>query len=629
MTCNLSTVSLTADKIAVPATTGWTKPEEWPDISNVKDGEINLLLSNGAGVVFHLEVDDTSKTYSVDWGDGTVDNILASTAFEPGHIYTEGIGGTYCTELGYWVYKVRIYSAANLTRFYIKRHPVYLTGQAAPILWAIIASKTITSMDSMFSGTSCVASLMQSCQIKYLDSCITVAFAFRSCTALTELILPSSWGSVQNATSMLDSCGSLVKVNLPSSWGNITKTISMMNACKALSSVELPSSWGNVDDVSNMFLSCSSLIKIKLPSSWGNVLSTSYMLNYCTALSIVNLPKSWGKVINASNMLQYTLIKRVEFTDWGINGSVTNVTFMLGNCIALTEVVLPDSVSSITAAGSFLSGCYSLKTVSNLGFLGSLNAECDLWNLLNEDEIITGSLVFASKIKQISITGTSSIRCKINGLRLVNPNSTFGTGAPQISVAYTSLSKEALAELFNDLPTGLTSKTINITGATGNDTISVSTTIASGAKIATVASTSSIQVGMELVNAAAMTVARSVTFTEATSTVNRAAHGMYNGKKICFKGVGSVTTISVSRPYFVVNVTTDTFQVSLTEGGDPVTFIGSGSGNFVCVPTVLSIDSTTQITIDVPAYAGLSSAATTFSLLKKSIAILKGWSVTG
>lgn len=68
-----------------------------------------------------------------------------------------------------------------------------------------------------------------------------------------------------------------------------------------------------------------------------------------------------------------------------------------------------------------------------------------------------------------------------------------------------------------------------------------------------------------------------VTFTASTSTVNRTAHGFANGKAVTFWNIAGTTGVVNGQVYYVINRTADTFQVSLTPGGDPVTLTGDGT----------------------------------------------------
>ena len=242
----------------------WTKPAEWIDISTVGDNEINLLVSDGTGISFATTV-ASSGTYTIDWGDGTVETGRASgTTYQHQYNYS---GGTYCANLGYWVYKVRIYGATgNITRWQVKRHSFTTRKQYLNILWAVFGTTALTDCSSTFYDTVGLTAVCQELQ---------------ACT------LPTSWKSVTTTSYMFNNCSSLSSIVLPTSWGSVTTTSAMFSSCYALSSITLPTSWGSVSNTSNMFAYCSSLLSIVLPTSWGSVTTVLSMFNGCYSLKTI------------------------------------------------------------------------------------------------------------------------------------------------------------------------------------------------------------------------------------------------------------------------------------------------------------------------------------------------------
>ena len=213
-------------------------------------------------------------------------------------------------------------------------------------------------------------------------------------------------------------------------------------------------------------------------------------------------------------------------------------------------------------------------------------------------------------------------------IRLTNNASLYSDATPQINVTYTSLVKSALETLLYDIPNGLSSKTIAITGCTGCDAL-VSKT-ASGTTInsttITTANTSSLAEAME-VYGTGISTAKAVTFADAGALVNRTAHGLTNGMKISFSSITSTTGIAINTPYFVVNAAADNFQVSLTLGGAAIALTTNGSGNLIAIPKIVTINPNVSIVIDVPCSA-TASVTLTAGILKRSIALLKGWTIT-
>jgi hypothetical protein len=79
-----------------------------------------------------------------------------------------------------------------------------------------------------------------------------------------------------------------------------------------------------------------------------------------------------------------------------------------------------------------------------------------------------------------------------------------------------------------------------------------------------------------------------VTFTVATNTVNRTAHGLSNGNAIRFYGLTNTTGIVAKQLYYVVNAAADTFQVAESVGGAAVDLTGS-DGSATLLPYKVAV----------------------------------------
>ena len=69
-----------------------------------------------------------------------------------------------------------------------------------------------------------------------------------------------------------------------------------------------------------------------------------------------------------------------------------------------------------------------------------------------------------------------------------------------------------------------------------------------------------------------------VTFTDAGDTVDRNNHGYPNGYPISFASITTTTGITATQIYYVVNATTNTFQLAATPGGSVLPLTNDGSG---------------------------------------------------
>ena len=299
-----------ADKIGEISTGGtWQPQPEWIDISTVGDNEINLLVTEGTGIAFSTTVAGAG-TYTIDWGDGTVETSRASgTIYMHQHIANgTAWGATY-------TWKIRIYGATgDITGWKVERHTYTTRKQYHPILWAVFGTMGMTTYANAFYNTTdddvnCVD--LQSCVIPTFASVSSTSYMFASCYALSSITLPTSWGSVSYTSYMFSYCHALSSITLPTSWGSVSNTSNMFSYCHALSSITLPTSWGSVSNTSNMFSSCYALSSITLPTSWGSVSNTSNMFSHCHSLKYINNIDYLGSISVACDFTDFA--KDCEF----------------------------------------------------------------------------------------------------------------------------------------------------------------------------------------------------------------------------------------------------------------------------------------------------------------------------
>lgn len=72
-----------------------------------------------------------------------------------------------------------------------------------------------------------------------------------------------------------------------------------------------------------------------------------------------------------------------------------------------------------------------------------------------------------------------------------------------------------------------------------------------------------------------------VTLNNTTSRVERTSHGYVNGNTLLLYNLTGTSGLSEDRTYYVVNATTNDFQVSATLGGSPITLSGAGTATLL------------------------------------------------
>lgn len=352
----------------------------------------------------------------------------------------------------------------------------------------------LENLNTTFTSCSSLASIT----LPTTTSISTFANAFSNCNDLQEITLPNTIGAAAvPMNSAFNNCQSLSKIVIPSSY-NIGTMATTFNGCSNLNTVTLPNnSQNNISTFASTFSSCSNLRNVVLPTSLTGLTTTASMFNNCFNLTGVTFPSSMNSVTTVTGW--FTGCNNLETVTLPTSmSSLTTTSTMFSNCYKLRTVTLPATVGAMTTFASTFNNCYSLKTIvlpttqtTSLvaAGLSSMFSNCySVSAITNSDKIgntstsstvyldgtAFGTTTFESlsldlypKFSKFTVNGISTRLNKLNSLRLRNNGSGQYAGtSPQIDISYTSLGQAAIVQVFNDLPT-VTSKTINITGASG------------------------------------------------------------------------------------------------------------------------------------------------------------------
>jgi hypothetical protein len=354
------------------------------------------------------------------------------------------------------------------------------------------ANFNTTSLASAFVSCSSLSSCILPTSISGLTS---LSSTFQNCSNLQEITLPTTVGATIDMSNTFSNCFSLSKVEIPSSY-IIQQFIGTFQSCTNINNIILPNNAQNTHgSMSNTFNGCSNLVSITMPTSMNTVNTLSGTFQNCTSLTGVTLPSTMNSVTTTANMFNGCSLLRTVTLPTSMTGLVT-ATSMFASCTNLQSVTLPAATGLITTLNGMFNGCYALQSITLP--TTQLTTLADITNAMNSNYSLTGitnqqylgntstgstiyvnatqtfnsafnltTLDFYTKFSKLDVVGIVTIKNKLNSLRLRN-NGTgqYGGTSPQIDIRYTDLSQAALVQVFTDLPT-VTSKTINITGATG------------------------------------------------------------------------------------------------------------------------------------------------------------------
>ena len=344
------------------------------------------------------------------------------------------------------------------------------------------------------------------------------------------------------------------------------------------------------------------------------ITSASYLFNNCSSLG--NITASTGTVTNFTYM--FSNCSSLQTIPLLNTAAGTNFAYMFYNCYSLQTIPLLNTAAGTNFTYMF-SNCYSLQTIPLLNTAAGTNFSSMFGNCFSLQTIPLLNTAAGTNFSSMFGNCFSLQTGTISGPRYV------------LSYASCKLSQSALQAIIDNLgisnTTGLAFTISTNWGAVTPVSLSGNTTV--GNVTVTMASTAGIAVEMQVTGIGTpSTTAIAVTFTDAGDTVNLAAHGLSNNDEVSFAAIVTTTGIIINKIYYVVGVTTDTFQVALTLGGAAVNLVTDGSGTLRYKATVTNIDPNVSVTLSRPA-TSTGTNTLSFRNLKTNTALLKGWAVTG
>jgi surface protein len=343
----------------------WVRPTDWLEMPEVLETEEKFV---GLFAVYDLPENFIALyfegDYTVDWGDGTVENFNSGDTAQHSYAWSDIPSNTLTTE-GYRQVLVTVtpQSGQNLTIMDLTvRHDNINNGDYINTPWLDLA----VSMPNADSGGS-----LRFCGYEYgLNSNsylfdvqrISIIHAggmtdFTECfyyfTSLRRVEILNS-PSADDFTYLFDYCTALTDIVL-SDTSSVTNMYGMFSSCYALTTVpEFDTS--SVTNMYGMFSNCYALTSVPLFDT-SSVTNMGYMFNYCTALTSVPLFDT-SSVTGMNFMFSYcSALTSVPLFD---TSSVTNMGYMFSNCYALTSVPLFDT-SSVAYMQNMFTSCVSLQ----------------------------------------------------------------------------------------------------------------------------------------------------------------------------------------------------------------------------------------------------------------------------
>jgi len=366
---------------------------------------------------------------------------------------------------------------------------------------------------------------------------------------------------------------------------------------------------GNVTQLLSTFLPCSNLKSVPLFDT-SNVVSMQLMFSQC---GIEKIPIfNTSSVTNMNSMFNSSSLKEIPLLD------TSNVTdfFRFLRLTRVKNIPLLDTSEGLNFS-EFLEGT-PIQSVPLLDTSKATNMSTMFQNCQSLNSIpALSTAAITSDFTSFANNANSLNRCQMVFQRTV-------------SFLNCQLSRDAIVEIFNNLATVTTAQTITITGNWGLGTpITRTANITDGSTTISISDTTGLLPGMQVTGTGSpLTTPVSVTFEDAGDTVTLTAHGLENGDEVSFATITTTTGLIQNTIYYIINKTTDTFQLASTVGGLALPLTNNGTGTMRHRTEIVSIVLNTSVTMSRPMRSS-GSESLTFRELKTGTGLLKNWVVVG
>ena len=661
----------------------WVRPTEWLALPDNVNGVEKVSILNA---VFDTDSEFVSfqcqGSYIVDWGDGVIENFVAGVKAYHKYEYSNvNLNSDTVVEFGYkqCIITITPRPGQNLSYIYLNTdHPTIGASDSYDLVSGFLDMRINSLSCTLLAiGSTGIGGNIDFVKHTMLEQCLigelgvtSLSYLFAECYALQSVSIKDtsniilfygmhfnnySLQKMPNYTfisagvqvnDMFRNCYSLVEtypINV--TINNSAYIESMFFGCKSLKYIDLTINSNNNYSLASLFYQCSTLNTIKLTltgtgkvTSLRNtfvytaikespVIDTSLCTDFSTTFQLCNrLVNLYEYNYTSATILSNMLNGCSSLKDAGYFNTtsvLTQVGYMCNNCTSLEKAPVFANSSGVTYAISMLSSCYSLKTIPAYVF-GNITAS-NIGNFLNTCSSL--QVMPAITIGNVYTSNSNILFYCYSLKRMLMPlRFTF-------TVANAKMSTSALNEMYSILPI-VTSQTVTVTGnygATSTPVVSLSRPITAGSKIVAMTSTTNLSVGMFVAGTGTtLTIGNGCTFTDSGDLVTATGHGLIDGDIVSLKTITGTTGIFVKTIYYVVNATTDTFQLSLTQGGSVIDLVTDGTGTYTSPAFITAITTNVSIELSLPMVStGTMSLAFRSNDHKTYLATMKGWTVTG
>ena len=444
----------------ITSSSNWTRPTDWLAL-NAPTGSTEqftglLAITNDDSNYVTLGASSVNS-YTVDWGDGTVTTHAGGTIAEKKYEYS-AISESTLSSRGYKQVVVKL-NGTNITGLFTNR-PHTALASATNVLYTWLEyhinlpNCTSLTMNKTGIANGAYQTWVEKVTLNKLGNISSFNSIFNMFHSLQEVVINATTTSVTVTTSMFNACYHLKSVPLFDT-SNVITANSMFGSCYSLETV--PSfNFGSVTNASNMFDGCFALTSVSA-LNFGNATTLTMLFNSCFNLTTI-AGLTTTNCLNFSSMFNSCV--SLETVPLFNTSKGTDLNSMFFNCYSLIEIPTFNTSLAINFTNMF-ANCYNLKTIPLLDTQKVATFTNAFSNCPSLDELPAFNLTVGAVFGNM-FNGTNGI----TKAPFVNIRNSF-------SFANQMLSRTAIVDIFNGLASGVTSRTITVSGNPGFAALSV------------------------------------------------------------------------------------------------------------------------------------------------------------
>ena len=345
-------------------------PSDWLSLPTPTTGFNGLLaiVDDSAGSTTNKVAFRAQGNYTVDWGDGNVEDINSNTTATHSYTYANIPAGSWSAG-GYRQVIVKVYPQAgqSFTSFDLNR--AYTTGIVDTERWLDI-SIAGADLTSVTLGAETPVKNLYSVQRVNVNTPGVTNYSYLCAymTSLTSVTMGTTTG-MTNAEGMFRQCFSLQKAPALS-MSSVTNTSYMFMQCYSLWDIPTYST-GSVTNMSYMFYGTKAKVYPNMTTT--SVTNTSYMFANCTAMTTMPVLSATSQITNPTSMFS-GCTTLVTFGSMNLS-SATTMAYFFSGCTSLTTFGTITTTSALLNTTYMFNQCTALVTAPNFTTSGVTNIQ--------------------------------------------------------------------------------------------------------------------------------------------------------------------------------------------------------------------------------------------------------------